>query len=352
MIMTQHEQRDTASESETNHDDVRAARIDLVVLDHLQRRHSGEDVSDAAIIAAHQELMPELAERLREIAEFSRQRNEANAAGDDHRSSGLDARALRIRCPHCRQSTEVLSDADFDHITCDGCGSQFSLARQTVESREAPSYKRIAQFELIERLGLGSFGTVWKARDTELDRTVAVKIPRRGQLDPSEIEKFLREARTAAQLSHKNVARVYEIGREGDTVYIVSELIRGVSLADWLTAKQPTFQQAAELCAKIAEALHYAHESGVVHRDLKPANIMLDDNDEPHLMDFGLAKREAGEVTMTLDGHVLGTPAYMSPEQAAAKRITRTAARMSMRWGWFSLNCSLASCHFAVARGC
>jgi len=107
-----------------------------------------------------------------------------------------------------------------------------------------------------------------------------------------------------------------EVGRDGDNVYIVSELIRGVSLADWLTGKQPTFREAAKLCAKIADALHHAHESGVIHRDLKPHNIMLDSEDEPHIMDFGLAKREAGEITMTMDGHVLGTPAYMSPEQA------------------------------------
>ena len=89
-----------------------------------------------------------------------------------------------------------------------------------------------------------------------------------------------------------------------------------MTLADLLTARRPPPREAAELVAAVADALHYAHEQGVVHRDVKPSNIMLDDEGRPHLMDFGLAKRDAGEITMTLDGQVLGTPAYMSPEQA------------------------------------
>ena len=109
---------------------------------------------------------------------------------------------------------------------------------------------------------------------------------------------------------------LHEVGREENTVYIVSDHIDGLTLADWLTAQQLTSREAAKLCVKIADALHHAHESGVIHRDLKPANVMLDADGEPHVMDFGLAQREAGEVTMTLEGKVMGTPAYMSPEQA------------------------------------
>ena len=109
---------------------------------------------------------------------------------------------------------------------------------------------------------------------------------------------------------------VHEVGREDDNIYIVSDFVRGVPLSDWLTGQQVTARETSELCVKIAEALHHAHEAGVIHRDLKPSNIMIDAEMEPHIMDFGLAKREAGEITMTLDGHVLGTPAYMSPEQA------------------------------------
>ena len=181
----------------------------------------------------------------------------------------------------------------------------------------------MGRFELIERLGVGGFGSVWKARDKELDRTVAIKIPRQGGMTAEEQEKFFREARAAAQLRHPSIVSVHEVGRDGDSVYIVSDFVRGVTLGDWLTGQQLTSREAAELCAKIADALHHAHEQGVVHRDLKPANIMMDDDGEPHLMDFGLARREAGEVTMTIDGQVLGTPAYMSPEQAEGEAHTR-----------------------------
>lgn len=106
------------------------------------------------------------------------------------------------------------------------------------------------------------------------------------------------------------------MGRDGSTIYIVSDFVEGVTLADWLTARRASFQQSAQWCATIASALHEAHEAGVIHRDLKPSNIQLDDDLVPHILDFGLAKRDVGEVTMTVDGQVLGTPAYMAPEQA------------------------------------
>src|SRR5205807_1714614 len=98
--------------------------------------------------------------------------------------------------------------------------------------------------------------------------------------------------------------------------YLVSAFVQGVTLADLLTSRRPGHRDAARLVAAVADALQYAHDRGVVHRDVKPSNIMLDADGGPHVMDFGLAKRDAGEVTMTIDGQVLGTPAYMSPEQA------------------------------------
>jgi WD40 repeat protein/HEAT repeat protein/tRNA A-37 threonylcarbamoyl transferase component Bud32 len=230
-------------------------------------------------------------------------------------------RALHIRCPHCRNPIEVLDDTPLAEIVCPSCGSNFSLIGDEAlafQSEGGSLHRRQAfgHFELIEQLGTGAFGAVWKARDTKLDRTVALKIPRKGQLSPEEAEKFVREARAAAQLQHPGIVSVYEVGREGDTLYIVSEFVEGLPLADWLTGQRPTYRESAELCIKIADALHHAHEHGVIHRDLKPSNVLLDRAGEPHVMDFGLAKREAGEITMTVEGQVLGTPAYMSPEQA------------------------------------
>ena len=149
-----------------------------------------------------------------------------------------------------------------------------------------------------------------------LDRYVAIKIPRKIQLSPDESQQFFREARAAAQLKHPSIVAVHEVGRQDDTIYIVCDFVNGVSLADRLTDGTMTMRESAELGMKLAEALHHAHEHGVVHRDLNPSNIMLDLQGEPHVTDFGLAKRDAGEITMTVEGRVLGTPAYMSPEQA------------------------------------
>ena len=224
---------------------------------------------------------------------------------------------MQIRCPHCHHRIKILSDQAFTELVCDSCGSDFSLLAgddistiQTVESHS------VGQFELISKLGMGHFGTVWRARDNELDRDVAIKIPRAEQIGPQHGALFLREARAVAQLKHPNIVPIYEIGRDRDTFYIVSALIEGVSLADFLTGQGLTLRESAELCAQVADALHHAHQSGVVHRDLKPSNIMIDKDGEPHVMDFGLAKRDAGETTMTIEGKILGTPAYMPPEQA------------------------------------
>jgi serine/threonine-protein kinase len=223
---------------------------------------------------------------------------------------------LEVRCPTCHVATEVAVDTELTDLTCSSCGSHFSLVDQGQATRMAPPLSRLGHFELIERIGIGAFGSVWKARDKELDRTVAIKIPRASAMIAAEQEQFFREARAAAQLKHPNIVSVYEVGRDGDSIYIVSDFVRGVTLSDWLSGQQLTSREAAELCAKIADALHHAHEQGVVHRDLKPANIMMDYDAQPHLMDFGLARRESGEVTVTVDGQVMGTPAYMSPEQA------------------------------------
>ena len=223
---------------------------------------------------------------------------------------------MEVRCPQCHSPIELEEDAELSAIVCASCGGRFSLLGEETIIVEAAAAKTVGRFELGELLGSGAFASVWKARDTELDRTVAVKIPHKGQLGPQQAEQFLREARAAAQVQHANIVSVHEVGREGDTVYIVSDLVQGLTLADWLSGKRVTSREAADLCAKMARALEHAHEAGVIHRDLKPANVMLDEDGEPHIMDFGLARREKGEVTMTMEGKVLGTPAYMSPEQA------------------------------------
>lgn len=241
---------------------------------------------------------------------------------------------LQLRCPQCQSRVGLPVDAQLDDITCHACGSSFGLLSEGPDSDiVAP---RVGRFVLRQRLGVGGFGAVWRARDPELDRDVALKLPRRGALAPHEAELFFREARAAAQLAHPGIVSVYEVGRdtgpEGTgSIYIVSELVDGEPLSERIKDWRPAPREAAALVADIAEALDYAHSRGVIHRDLKPSNVMLDrfapggetarvgmaEIGRPRLMDFGLAKRDAGEVTMTMDGQVLGTPAYMSPEQAS-----------------------------------
>jgi serine/threonine protein kinase len=307
---------------------------ELLILELFYRRdEDGALLNDARLCELHPELMSEIPDQLKLLRERQWERTNTDGVTNRPSSSMPDvdptislgrrsssgsrgSRGLHIRCPHCSNPVELLTDTRLESITCRTCGSAFSLVDSDDQTRQAPTLKRIGRFELVGRIGLGGFGTVWKARDTELERTVAVKIPRKGQLAPHEVEQFLREARSAAQLRHPNIVPVHEVGREDDTIFIVSELIRGVSLCDWLSGATPGPKEAARLMATIADAVQHAHEKGIIHRDLKPSNMLMDELGQPHIMDFGLAKREVGEISMTLDGQVLGTPAYMSPEQA------------------------------------
>jgi hypothetical protein len=206
-----------------------------------------------------------------------------------------------------------------------GASSQISVDSGRRYARQlALGSCRLGKFELQAELGAGSFGYVFRARDTELDRTVAVKIQRAGGMaDEEEASRFLREARSVAQLKHPGIVSLFEIGQTEEGVcYLVTEFIAGQTLEERLKSDPHDPRWAAELLAKAAEALQYAHAQGVIHRDLKPSNILIDPHDQPHLMDFGLAKRATGEMTMTSDGRIMGTPAYMSPEQARGESHT------------------------------
>ncbi|MBX9789856.1 MAG: protein kinase [Pirellulales bacterium] len=261
----------------------------------------------------------DIAQRAKRLIAAARRRAEENAPdaappGDDQsRSDDGSSSPLQVRCPHCQRAVAVADDTPWSQIVCHDCGSSFSLIG--AESSAVAVGACLGRFELLERIGEGGFGAVWRALDTQLQRQVALKIPRRGELSAAEVELFLREARATAQLRHPHIVSLHEVGRDGSTLYLVSDLIEGQSLAKRMRQRM-TVAEAVDQCQKIARALDYAHGMGIVHRDLKPANILLDARGEPHLTDFGLAKRDAGEVTMTVDGQLVGTPAYMSPEQA------------------------------------
>src|SRR5262249_11519976 len=151
----------------------------------------------------------------------------------------------------------------------------------------------------------------------DLNRLVAVKVPHPGTLaDAEHRERFLREARHAARLRHPGIVAVYDAGEEDGVPYLVSAFVQGQTLAQLLRQDLPPPDRAADILASVADALQSAHDQEVIHRDVKPTNILIGEDGAPCLMDFGLALGDGGEPTLTRDGQVLGTPAFMSPEQA------------------------------------
>ncbi len=182
-------------------------------------------------------------------------------------------------------------------------------------SPETP--KSLGRFLIRSRIGVGGFGAVYRAYDPVLDREVALKVPRAEVLqEPKARARFLREPKAAAQLRHPHIVPIYDAGSDGDHFYIASALIEGQTLKAAIEDRQPDFRQAAEIVRDLAEALDYAHGMGVIHRDVKPANVMIDARGQAILMDFGLAHLKRSGEKLTQDGTVMGTPAYMAPEQA------------------------------------
>ena len=239
---------------------------------------------------------------------------------------------MRIRCPHCDHENECPTEPDLAP-NCGGCGKPITLfspdgaantvthqSTQTTPMADLPaSGARIGNFVLQHQLGLGSFGAVYSAFDTVLHRQVAIKVPRRRPTE-KQLSAFLREARSAARVNADNIVKVHEVGVSLDNIYIVSELIDGPTLSNWMKSRRPSFVEVATVCRDIARGLAKAHAAGVVHRDLKPGNVLMDAEHRPHITDFGLSSSSSvSEETIATPGHLLGTPAYMSPEQASRR---------------------------------
>src|SRR6266487_165621 len=193
------------------------------------------------------------------------------------------------------------------------------------ETRAAPLPREFGDYELLEEIGRGGQGVVFRAWQKSLNRTVAVKIIEIGQLTTSaRLKRLRREAEAAAKLNHPGIVPVYEVGERDGTYYFSMRFVEGDALDEVVDRGSMSVRQVAELIAKVARTVHYAHEHGILHRDIKPGNILLDTSGEPHLTDFGLARLVEVDSTVTDTEQIMGTPSYMAPEQAMGHKAQLT----------------------------
>ncbi len=251
--------------------------LDAVLADYLQQVEAGAVPDREALLDRH----PDLAQRLRAFfADYDR----------------LDRQAADLR---------LSSDPD-----------------RTVGDADLPGdpvrVRYFGDYELLEEIARGGMGVVYKARQTSLNRIVALKMILKGELaTPLDVARFRLEAESAANLDHPHIVPIYEVGEHDGQQYYAMRLIEGTSLAH----RPPgNLRGGVALLAVVARAVHYAHQRGILHRDLKPANILLDARGQPHLTDFGLARRLHSDTSLAPSGAIVGTPSYMSPEQAVPRR--------------------------------
>ena len=275
--------------------------------------------------------------------------------------------AIKIQCPVCGKIGGTSKKNIGLAVVCCQCHSKFSAAPSTeaigealfptidfdpelpgpcdavlVPGRDLDIPEKIGRFQIRAWLGGGGFGHVYRAHDPVLDREVALKVPNANTINsPQRIERFLREAKSAARLQHSHIVPVFDSGHDGKHYYIAMALVEGGSLAASVPQNLLPSRRAGEIVRSLAEALAYAHEQRIFHRDVKPANVMLDAKGEPHLVDFGLAYRpnvaeenprddgtqlEPVQEKLTQDRAIMGTPPYIAPELASGQADKVTAA--------------------------
>jgi TolB-like protein/Tfp pilus assembly protein PilF/predicted Ser/Thr protein kinase len=228
-------------------------------------------------------------------------------------------------CPACVLETGLGPLADEAVAGIDS--SAVASANAGDSGPAADVLKDFGDYELLEEIGRGGQGVVYRARQKSLNRTVALKVIGLGQWAmEAHLKRFRREAEAAANLDHPCIVPIYEVSERGGSCYFSMKFIDGGQLDEVIKRTPISIRNAAELIAKLARTVHYAHEHGILHRDIKPGNILVDAKGEPHLTDFGLARLLETKSTVTHTMDVLGTPSYMAPEQASGRNEELTSA--------------------------
>ena len=293
----------------------------------LDRFLSGSlDADEAELVAAHTEQCPHCQQQLEKLAD-ELEKLAAEIGGPSLRllvaaSTGEPEPPARF-FEQARAALPWHGGATLPHVpsSCPHPPGPFPVAAGGVKRvRARPS---LPGYEVLGELGRGGMGVVWKARQHSLNRLVALKMILAGtHAEPQQLARFRAEAETVARLHHPHIVQIYEIGAADGLAYLALELVEGGTLAQQTAGRPQPPRRAAALAATLAQAVHYAHQQGVVHRDLKPANVLLTPGGVPKIADFGLAKRLQGDgpaaTGMTTEaGAIVGTPNYMAPEQAA-----------------------------------
>jgi WD40 repeat protein len=276
----------------------REERLNEVIAAYLEAAEGGRAPGRGKWLAAHPELAGELAAFL-----------------DNHDRLVADAAPLRAAAPPPDPDATLPPAA---------------VAATLPLPPAAPlgTVRYFGDYELLEEIARGGMGVVFRARQVSLNRTVALKMILAGQLSSAaDVARFRAEAEAAANLDHPHIVPIYEVGEHAGQQYFSMKLVDGGSLADRLAAPpRPPARDLVRLLVPVCRAVHFAHQRGILHRDLKPGNVLLDAAGTPYVTDFGLAKRVEGDSRLTQSGAIVGTPAYMPPEQAAAVKTLTTAA--------------------------
>lgn len=292
-----------------------SSQVDRLIAEYLSRVDAGDKLTQAQFISEHAEFAPQLRQYFADVSmvnNLPKGTTPGTATTEEPKDDQTVANTV-VRGTSDSE-TSVTRDGDFD----------IDIPDSSETSIEIP--ETFGRYRIVKVLGQGAMGAVYLARDTQLDRDVALKIPKFSDVKNVDREemlaRFYREARAAATLRSPNICPVYDVGEIDGQHYITMAYINGRPLRDFTKSdKTHSEKQIATTIRKLALALAEAHEIGVIHRDLKPANIMVDRKAEPVVMDFGLARRNSSDdVQVTQSGAIVGTPAYMAPEQVAGEQ--------------------------------